>query len=141
MLRGDAIREVTLVGPGAGGDETASAVIGDLMGVLGTSGTGFPRTAGVFRDLPLVPADAVESALYLRLDVKDEPGVLARIAAILADEAVSIDSVVQRAAEGRAQLVIVTHPAPEGAARRALSAIEGTGVCAGPPVVLRVLAL
>ena len=140
MLRGDAIREVTLVGPGAGGDETASAVIGDLMGVLGTSGTGFPRTAGVFRDLPLVPADDVESALYIRLDVKDEPGVLARIAAILADEAVSIDSVVQRASEGRAQLVIVTHTAPEGAARRAISSIEATGVCASRPVTLRVLA-
>ncbi len=140
MLRGDAIREVTLVGPGAGGDETASAVIGDLMGVLGTSGTGFPRTAGVFRQLPLVPADDVESALYIRLDVKDEPGVLAKIAAILAEESVSIDSVVQRAADGRAQLVIVTHAAPEGAARRAISAIEGTGVCASSPVTLRVLA-
>ncbi|MGI9187598.1 MAG: homoserine dehydrogenase [Gaiellales bacterium] len=140
MLRGDAIREVTLVGPGAGGDETASAVIGDLMGVLGTSGTGFPRTAGVFRQLPLVPAADVESALYIRLDVKDEPGVLAKIAAILAEEAVSIDSVVQRASGGRAQLVIVTHAAPEGAARRAISAIEATGVCASSPVTLRVLA-
>ena len=87
-----------------------------------------------------MPADDVESALYIRLDVKDEPGVLAKIAAILADEAVSIDSVVQRAAEGRAQLVIVTHPAPEGAARRAISSIEGTGVCEGKPVTLRVLA-
>ena len=140
MLRGDAIREITLVGPGAGGDETASAVIGDLMGVLGTSGTGFPRTEGVYRDLPLVAADDVESALYIRLDVRDEPGVLARIAAILAEQAVSIDAVVQKAADGRAALVIVTHPAPEGASRRALSAIEATGVCAGAPVTLRVLA-
>jgi hypothetical protein len=48
--------------------------------------------------------------------------------------------VVQRAAEGRAQLVIVTHPAPEGAARHAISSIEATGVCAGKPVTLRVLA-
>lgn len=140
MLRGDAIREITLVGPGAGGDETASAVIGDLMGVLGTSGTGFPRTAGVYRDLPLVPAAEVESALYIRLDVNDEPGVLARIAALLAEERVSIDAVVQRAADGRAALVIVTHPAAEGAARRAIDAIEATGVCAGPAVILRVLA-
>jgi len=140
MLRGDAIREVTLVGPGAGGDETASAVIGDLMGVLGTSGTGFPRTAGVFRQLPLVPVADVASALYIRLDVKDEPGVLAKIAAILADEDVSIDSVVQKADAGRAQLVIVTHAAPEGAARRAISSIEQTGVCASSPVTLRVLA-
>ena len=140
MLRGDAIREVTLVGPGAGGDETASAVIGDLMGVLGTSGTGFPRGDGLFRDLPLVAADDVVSALYLRLDVKDEPGVLARIASVLAEEAVSIDAVVQRADDGRAQLVIVTHPAAEGAARRAIAAIAAMDICAGAPVVLRVLA-
>lgn len=139
MLRGDAIREVTLVGPGAGGDETASAVIGDLMGVLGTSNSGFLRADGFFRSLPIVPADDVESALYLRLDVRDQPGVLAAIASILADDAVSIDSVVQRAAEGRAQLVIVTHPAREGAARQAIGRISDLDVCEGTPVVLRVL--
>ncbi len=140
MLRGDAIREITLIGPGAGGDETASAVIGDLMGVLGTSNSGFLRADSFFRDLPLVPADAVESALYLRFDVRDEPGVLATLATILAEEQVSIDSVVQRAADGRAQLVIVTHPAPEGASRRAIERIAGLAVCEGPPVLLRVLA-
>ena len=139
MLRGDAIREVTLVGPGAGGDETASAVIGDLMGVLGTSNSGFLRADGFFRSLPIVPADDVESALYLRLDVRDEPGVLATIASILADDNVSIDSVVQRAADGRAQLVIVTHPAREGAARHAIARIADLPVCEGTPVVLRVL--
>ena len=139
MLRGDAIREVTLVGPGAGGDETASAVIGDLMGVLGTSNSGFLRADGFFRSLPIVPADDVESALYLRLDVRDQPGVLATIASILADDAVSIDSVVQRAADGRAQLVIVTHPAREGSARHAIARIADLDVCEGTPVVLRVL--
>ena len=139
MLRGDAIREVTLVGPGAGGDETASAVIGDLMGVLGTSNSGFLRADGFFRSLPIVPVDDVESALYLRLDVRDQPGVLATIASILADDAVSIDSVVQRAADGRAQLVIVTHPAREGSARHAIARIADLDVCEGTPVVLRVL--
>ena len=139
MLRGDAIREVTLVGPGAGGDETASAVIGDLMGVLGTSNSGFLRADGFFRSLPIVPADDVESALYLRLDVRDQPGVLATIASILADDQVSIDSVVQRASDGRAQLVIVTHPAREGAARHAIQRIADLDVCEGTPVVLRVL--
>ena len=139
MLRGDAIREVTLVGPGAGGDETASAVIGDLMGVLGTSNSGFLRADGFFRSLPIVPADDVESALYLRLDVRDQPGVLATIASILADDRVSIDSVVQRASDGRAQLVIVTHPAREGSARHAIQRIADLDVCEGTPVVLRVL--
>jgi len=59
---------------------------------------------------------------------------------VLADERVSIDSVVQRAHDGRAQLVIVTHPAPEGAARRAIATIAGMDICAGDPVTLRVLA-
>ncbi len=139
MLRGDAIREVTLVGPGAGGDETASAVIGDLMGVLGTSNSGFLRADGFFRSLPIVPPADVESALYLRLDVRDQPGVLATIASILADDQVSIDSVVQRASDGRAQLVIVTHPAREGSARQAIQRIADLDVCEGTPVVLRVL--
>jgi homoserine dehydrogenase len=139
MLRGDAIREVTLSGPGAGGDETASAVIGDLLGVLGTSASGFLRADGYYRDLPLVPADSVQTALYLRIDVKDEPGVLAGIASILAEQGVSVDSVVQRAADGRAQLVIVTHPAPVGSARIAIDSIADLAVCAGPPQVLRVL--
>ena len=139
MLRGDAIREVTLVGPGAGGDETASAVIGDLMGVLGTSNSGFLRADGFFRSLPIVPSADVESALYIRLDVRDQPGVLATIASILADDRVSIDSVVQRASDGRAQLVIVTHPAREGSARHAIQRIADLDVCEGTPVVLRVL--
>lgn len=139
MLRGDAIREVTLVGPGAGGDETASAVIGDLMGVLGTSNSGFLRADGFFRSLPIVPPADVESALYIRLDVRDQPGVLATIASILADDQVSIDSVVQRASDGRAQLVIVTHPAREGSARQAIQRIADLDVCEGTPVVLRVL--
>ena len=140
MLRGDAIREVTLVGPGAGGDETASAVIGDLMGVLGTSNSGFLQADGFFRLLPIVPPDKVESALYVRLNVRDEPGVLATIARILADESVSINSVMQRASEGRAQLVIVTHPAAVGASHRAIRRIAELDVCEGEPVVLRVLA-
>ena len=61
------------------------------------------------------------------------------IASILADDAVSIDSVVQRAADGRAQLVIVTHPAREGSARHAIARIADLDVCEGTPVVLRVL--
>ncbi len=52
MLRGDAIREVTLQGPGAGGVETATAVIGDLLSVVGTRGTGFLQHDGYYRNLP-----------------------------------------------------------------------------------------
>ncbi len=139
MLAGDAIREVTLAGPGAGGDETASAVIGDLMTVLGTSGTGFFQHDGYFRALPVVPAGDVESGLYLRLDVLDQPGVLARIASLLADAGVSIESVVQRTSGGRAQLIILTHPAPLGRADLAIGRIAGLEACGAAPQVLRVI--
>ena len=139
MLRGSAIREITLAGPGAGGDETASAVIGDVMTVLGTSGTGFFTHDGYFRQVPIVPEADVPSAFYLRLDVLDAPGVLAQISRVLADQQVSIESVIQRAFDGRAQLVVTTHPAPEGRFFAAVHGIQGLGVVAGDPHVLRVL--
>ena len=139
MLRGSAIREITLAGPGAGGDETASAVIGDVMTVLGTSGTGFFTHDGYFRQVPIVPEADVPSAFYLRLDVLDAPGVLAQISRVLADQQVSIESVIQRAFDGRAQLVVTTHPAPEGRFFSAVHGIQALGVVAGDPHVLRVI--
>ena len=139
MLRGDAIREITLVGPGAGGDETASAVIGDVMGLLGVSGSGFFQHDGYFRHLPTLPASDARNALYLRLDVLDQPGVLARIARVLADHEVSIETVLQRAGSGRAQLVILTHPAHEGRALAAVNRIAALDSLGTPPRVLRVL--
>jgi homoserine dehydrogenase len=139
MLRGDAIREITLVGPGAGGDETASAVIGDVMGLLGTSGTGFFQHDGYFRHLPVLdPAEAV-TALYLRFDVVDQPGVLARVSGVLAEHGVSIESVVQRAEGGRARLIILTHPAPEGRSLAAVERIGALDACGSPPRVLRIV--
>ena len=56
MLQGDAIREITLEGPGAGGLETASAVVADMVSVVGTTGTGFLQNDPVWRALPLLPA-------------------------------------------------------------------------------------
>ena len=139
MLRGDAIREITLVGPGAGGDETATAVIGDVMGLLGTSGTGFFQHDGYFRHLPVLdPAEAV-TALYLRFDVVDQPGVLAGVSGVLAEHGVSIESVVQRAEGGRARLIILTHPAPEGRSLAAVDRIAALDACGSTPRVLRIV--
>ena len=67
MLQGDAIREITLEGPGAGGLETASAVVADMVSVVGTTGTGFLQNDPVWRELPL-PAGELASPHYLRLD-------------------------------------------------------------------------
>jgi homoserine dehydrogenase len=109
------------------------------MGVLGTSGTGFFQHDGYFRHLPVLPPAEAVSGLYLRLDVIDQPGVLARISRILADWDVSIESVIQRAEGGRARLVILTHPAPEGRSSAAVNRIAALDACGTPPKVLRIL--
>src|SRR5581483_7457646 len=80
MLHGDAIREITLEGPGAGGIETASAVVADMVSVLGTSGTGFLQNDACWRELPRLPDGELPASFFVRLSVADRPGVLAHVA-------------------------------------------------------------
>ena len=95
MLQGDAIREVTLAGPGAGGTETASAVIADITSVIGTMGTGFLQNDAAWRELPRLPPGDARSPFYFRLYVEDRPGALARVADGLARHEISIARLVQ----------------------------------------------
>jgi homoserine dehydrogenase len=141
MLRGSSIREVILEGPGAGGEETATAVIGDLLAVIGTQGTGFLQHDGYYRTLERLPVRRLESPFYLRFSVADEPGVLAQVAHELAVRGVSVAQVLQRPAEGTAavHIVILTHRAVEGDARDAAEAAAGHPFSLAPPVVLPVL--
>ena len=125
MLQGDAIRELTLEGPGAGGLETASAVIADLVSVLGTADAGFLHRDPVWRTLERLPAGEVPSPYYLRLEVEDRAGVLARVAQELAAEGVSVARLVQQPGDGQAVLHVVTHEAPAGRVQAALAAIRG----------------
>ncbi len=90
MLQGDAIREITLEGPGAGGIETASAVIADMASVIGTMGTGFLQNDPVWRNLPRLATGENRSPFYFNLSVVDRPGVLARVAEALAEREVSV---------------------------------------------------
>ena len=78
MLQGDAIREITLEGPGAGGIETASAVVADLVSIIGTTGTGFLHEDPCWRTLERMPPGDLRSPFYLHLEVDDRPGVLVR---------------------------------------------------------------
>jgi homoserine dehydrogenase len=86
---------------------------------------------------PLAPTDSAVSRHYLRLQVDDRPGVLASIAAVLGEAGISIASMIQKeadAADGSAEIVITTHPAPEGAMRAArvrLAALSCTRQVAG----------
>ena len=95
MLQGDAIREITLEGPGAGGLETASAVVGDMVSIVGTTGTGFLQNDACWRELERLPAGELRSPFYLHVEVDDRAGVLARLAGELAEHEVSVARLVQ----------------------------------------------
>src|SRR5689334_4554561 len=125
MLQGDAIREITLEGPGAGGVETASAVIADMASVLGTMGTGFLQNDAAWRELERLPAGESRSPYYFRLSVADRPGALAAVAEQLAERGISIARLLQHANGDGAALHVVTHEARAGALGEALDAIAG----------------
>jgi homoserine dehydrogenase len=139
VLQGDAIREITLEGPGAGGIETASAVIADLVSVVGTAGTGFLQNDACWRELPWLPEGEWRSPFYVHLDVADRPGVLAHAASRLAAHDVSIAQLVQRLAEGQAALELVLHEAPLGNVKAALAEIAVFPEVLGRPFLAPVI--
>jgi homoserine dehydrogenase len=117
-VESEAITEITMSGPGAGGSQTASAVLGDVVAALiGTPPLGAPLAR-------LAIVEDVVSAFYVHMDVDDRPGVLAQIAKLLGDAGASIKSVVQQGSGERAQLMMVTHPLAQSHLREALTAIE-----------------
>jgi homoserine dehydrogenase len=116
-VQGPAMGEVTMSGPGAGGLQTASAVLGDVVSIL----AGEAPVHETREDLPIV-AD-VPSAFYLHLEVADRPGVLAGIATVLGDHDVSIKSVVQRGTGEEARLVMVAHECLESRFAAAVAAL------------------
>jgi homoserine dehydrogenase len=139
MLHGDAIREIMLEGPGAGGLETASAVVADMVSVLGTTGTGFLQDDACWRSLPTLPAGDLPAPFYVRIAVEDRPGVLAHIAERFAEEGVSIAQLSQQVQNGSAALDVVTHTAPSGRVAAALDAIAALPEVQARPEALRVV--
>ncbi len=134
MLQGDAIREITLEGPGAGGTETASAVIADMASVIGTMGTGFLQNDAVWRSLPRLAPGEHRSPFYFNLSVDDRPGVLARVAEELAEREISIARLLQHQNGTGAAIHVVTHEAREGSLKEALAAISGRPEVRRPPL-------
>jgi len=133
MVEAPAITEVTMSGPGAGGVETASAVLGDVVSIL--AGEGPVHEAR--EQLPLV-AD-VTSSFYLHLEVADEPGVLARIARVLGENEISVKSVVQRGIGDDARLVMVVHECLESRFAAALEEIGRLDDLRSAPRSIRVI--
>jgi len=133
MVEAPAISEVTMSGPGAGGLQTASAVLGDVVSIL----AGDAPVHETRVELPIV-AD-VSSSFYLYLEVADQPGVLARVATVLGDHGISVKSVVQRGIGDEARLVMVIHECLESKFAEALAALEGLDELRAAPRAIRVI--
>ena len=132
-VESDAITEITMSGPGAGGPQTASAVLGDVISAM-IPPASTPETTEA---LPLV--DDVVSAFYLHMEVADRPGVLAQIAEILGMQGASIKSFVQRGLGDNARLVMVLHPLLESRLYAAVRMIGQLDFMRAAPRAIRVI--
>jgi homoserine dehydrogenase len=132
-VESSAITEITMSGPGAGGPQTATAVLGDVISAMIPPASTPPTT----QVLEIV--HDVISSFYLHLEVADQPGVLAQVAQALALREVSVKSVVQKGLGEQARLVMVVHPVLESRFQAAMSEIAQLDVLRAPPRAIRVL--
>ncbi len=124
---GNAVGEVMFYGPGAGSMPTGSSVVADLIDVI--RNINHQVENGImemdFCEKKIVPLEMLFSAFYLRLHALDQPGVFAGLANAFADEAVSLDRIIQKRSEkGKAEIVLVTHVVEERKFNRALEKIK-----------------
>jgi len=121
FIEGPSVGELLFSGPGAGGEPTATAVLGDVIDAARETLAGAQVTSHIrFSPSELVPFGDVPTKWYLRLEVDDRPGVLAQVAAAFGDAGVSIKSVWQEGEGSEALLLIVTHRAREADQRAAV---------------------
>jgi len=138
FLKGNSIDEIMLSGPGAGGMETASAVVSDIVSIIARESPGVLENIAAWRQLEFYPDDDVISKFYLRLEVEDEPGVLATIAQVFGDHEVSVESVIQQGRGAHAELVMVFHPVREASFREALAKLGELAIVKSQPRPIRV---
>jgi homoserine dehydrogenase len=132
-VESEAITEITMSGPGAGGRQTASAVLGDVVSAM------IPPPSLPRRAVPIPIAQDVVSSFYLHLEVADRPGVLGQVAQLLGLQGVSVKSVVQKGLRDDARLVMVLHPVHESRFFAAVRLISQLDVMRAPPRAIRVL--
>jgi homoserine dehydrogenase len=141
VASGDFVGDTVYEGAGAGGGPTASAVVADIVDIArGTRLATFGVPAAALRELPRAPVERHRGAFYVRLTVADQPGVIADVAAAFRDEAVSIESMLQRA---RSQteavpVVLMMHECEEAQLLRALDRIAGLGAVVERPTMIRI---
>ncbi len=142
-IDGDAVGALTLIGPGAGGPATASAVAADLYDLArGNVAPAFGRPAPMLVEGERASLQRHEGGYYVRLSVLDRPGSLAIIAGRMADRAISLELVVQKRAGGDVSsyvsVVMVTHATTETSVREALALTLQDGVVREKPQVIRI---
>jgi homoserine dehydrogenase len=139
VIEGDAVEQIVLRGPGAGEGPTASAVMGDVCDIArGLRLPIFGQPAASLSTAP--PANAESPArFYLRMELIDKPGALAKVATALGENGISIDRMRQYDHEStNAPVLIVTHKSARPDLDAALAALPATGVVEGTPVALRI---
>jgi homoserine dehydrogenase len=147
LVQGDAVGATLYYGKGAGAEPTASAVIADLVDItrLATADPEHrvPHLAfqpNAMNDIPILPMSEVTTSYYLRLQVADQPGVLADITRILADSTISIDAMLQKEpAEGEteADIIMLTHQTQEKNVEAAIAKIEALPTVVGQITKIR----
>jgi homoserine dehydrogenase len=144
FVEADAAGELMFYGKGAGGDPTASAVLGDVVAVARHRvGGGRGPGESSYAELPVLPMGAALTRYHIALDVDDRPGVLAQVATAFAAHDVSIEAVRQRLVAGddgatRASLIVVTHTASDAALRATVDALAGLDTVRAVTSVMRV---
>ncbi|MBO4224541.1 homoserine dehydrogenase [Bradyrhizobium neotropicale] len=149
-IDGEGIPPITLVGPGAGGAATASAVVADIADVArGIRATPFGRPVDSLRATTKAPMERHEGGYYIRLLARDHAGTAATIATRLAEQKISLESIVQRHrndgdVNGSAKkaspvpVILITYATSEDAVHRALKAVQRDRVISGRPQVIRI---
>lgn len=148
MVNGDAVGSTLYYGAGAGAEATASSIVADIIDVVRTLTTDpnnrvphLAFQAHALSDLPVLPMGEVETAYYLRIQAKDRPGVLAKVASILSERGINIESILQKEAEeqdGLVPIIIMTHRVREQKMNDAIDALEALDDIAGPLMRIRV---
>ncbi|MEA2194935.1 MAG: homoserine dehydrogenase, partial [Solirubrobacteraceae bacterium] len=132
-VESEAITEITMSGPGAGGPQTASAVLGDVISAM------IPPASTPETTQALEIIDDIESSFYLHMEVADRPGVLAQVALVLGEHGASIKSVVQKGLGEKARLVMVVHPVLESRFFAAVEEIAALDFLRSRPRAIRVI--
>lgn len=147
-IESDILGELLMVGPGAGGNATASAVLGDIADIAKTRPgaqiiPSLGRPAHQLEPYVRGEIQAHEGGYFIRLSVEDRIGVFASIATRMAENNISLESIVQRSSAeidefSRKTVILVTHATAEHSVRKAVAAIKAEGYLAGEPQVIRI---